>query len=649
MQIANQRDKPDRRDKRALGFSLLAVLLLVALASAVLMALASRVKLAGEETTPSGLRRNYSLYVTMRDRVRLAVDVWLPADYRAGERLPVLMRSTRYWRAVQPTLELRLRVLLHLAPPDALFAQQDKYFSKKRFVLVVSDMRGTGASEGDRYAEYSPDEIADLNELASWAASQPWSNGHVGSYGNSYEGNTAELTAISGNPVVRAKAPLYDDFDTMAGLARPGGVYDRGMMDAWSQWVLELDRNVLCRVSDPKGWRCWAHRLLQHEVKRTDDDRDGRQLAAILSKRKNPPLIQSLGSSMFRDDVFATTRGPMNLAQITPYGLRTQIEASHVPMMVWCGWMDAATADGALNRYRNFSNPQVVVIGAFTHGGGHGTDPLLGNFDPPNPPPEEQWRMQADFFDGLLRGETQSSIDPHIDYYTMGEGLWHSTKVWPPAGLQTQRLYFAVGRRLDNIAPNAEADADTYRVDYRATSGRHSRWLTQLGGAYVNFGDRAGEDATLLTYTGDPLTSDTEITGTPVLTMELASSASDGAVHAYLEDVSPEGRVTYLTEGIIRLINRETTKAVLPYEPLGPRHSYLRSDAAPMPPNQPQRVEFGMFSTSVLLRRGHRIRVALAGADRDNFELIPGGDPPQWSVYRDREHPSFIELPIRLR
>jgi putative CocE/NonD family hydrolase len=645
--MARMRIRPAGRGKRWFGKKLLAFLLLVAFGTAALLVLASRVKLAGEEITPSGLRRNYSLYVTMRDGIRLAVDVWLPADYHTGEHLPVLMRSTRYWRAIQPHLELRLRVLLHLTPPDILFSEQDQYFSQRRFVLLVSDMRGSGASEGERYSEYSPDEIADLGDLAAWAASQPWSNGHIGSYGSSYEGNTAELTAVSGIPAVRAEAPLYNDFDTLAGFARPGGVLNRGMMDPWSQWVYSLDRNVLCRLSDPKGWRCWVHRLLQHGVKHTDDDRDGRQLKAILSHRENPTAVQSLGASEFRDDMFATSKGPMNLARITPYGLRPQIEASKVPMMVWCGWMDAATSDGALNRYRNFSNQQVVILGAFTHGGGHGTDPLLGNVDPPNPPREEQWRIQADFFDGILRSEAPAKIESHIDYYTMGEGRWHSTTVWPPAGLQTQRLYFAADRKLEITAPSTEEAADRYRVDYWATSGKQSRWLTQLGGMYVNYGNRSGEDSKLLTYTGDSLPSDTEITGSPVLTVELSSSATDGAIHAYLEDVAPDGRVTYLTEGIIRLINRKMTQAPLPYEPLGPRHSYLRSDAAPMTADKPERVEFGMFATSVLLRKSHRIRVALAGADSDNFELIPGGDPPRWTVYRDREKPSFIDLPIK--
>jgi predicted acyl esterase len=85
------------RSKLRLGNMLLASAAFVAFSAGILLFVANRVKLTGEETRPSGLWRNYSLYVKIRDSTRLAVDVWLPADYHADEQLPVLMRSTRYW------------------------------------------------------------------------------------------------------------------------------------------------------------------------------------------------------------------------------------------------------------------------------------------------------------------------------------------------------------------------------------------------------------------------------------------------------------------------------------------------------------------------------------------------------------------------
>jgi uncharacterized protein len=85
------------------------------------------------------------------------------------------------------------------------------------------------------------------------------------------------------------------------------------------------------------------------------------------------------------------------------------------------------------------------------------------------------------------------------------------------------------------------------------------------------YADRAAEDNKLLTYTSVPLETDLEITGTTVLPIQMSSTTSDGAIYAYLEDVSPEGRVTYLDEGILRIIDRkEVDPKSFPYKPLGP-------------------------------------------------------------------------------
>jgi len=162
--------------------------------------------------------------------------------------------------------------------------------------------------------------------------------------------------------------------------------------------------------------------------------------------------------------------------------------------------------------------------------------------------------------------------------------------------------------------------------------------------------DRAAEDKKLLTYTSPPLDTDLEITGSPVLTLEMASTTSDGAIHAYLEDVSTEGLVTYLDEGVFRVIHRKLVDPKsLPYEPLGPAHSFLRTDAEPLTPGETVEIRFSLFSTSVLLHMGHRIRVALAGADASLFQRFPAEGTPTWTVYRDAQRASFVDLPARKR
>jgi hypothetical protein len=136
-------------------------------------------------------------------------------------------------------------------------------------------------------------------------------------------------------------------------------------------------------------------------------------------------------------------------------------------------------------------------------------------------------------------------------------------------------------------------------------------------------------------YTSEPLDTDLEITGTPVVTLEMSSSTSDGAVHAYLENVSPEGRVTHVDEGLLRVIDRkEVDPKSLPYLPIGPAHSFLRKDAEPLTPGEAATIRFSMYPTSVMLRKGHRIRVALAGADAGLFQRYPAEGTPTWTVYR---------------
>ena len=59
----------------------------------------------------------------------------------------------------------------------------------------MADARGSGASFGTRTGELSQREISDYGELIGWIAAQPWSNGRIGVYGGSYEGQAAELIA----------------------------------------------------------------------------------------------------------------------------------------------------------------------------------------------------------------------------------------------------------------------------------------------------------------------------------------------------------------------------------------------------------------------------------------------------------------------
>jgi putative CocE/NonD family hydrolase len=160
----------------------------------------------------------------------------------------------------------------------------------------------------------------------------------------------------------------------------------------------------------------------------------------------------------------------------------------------------------------------------------------------------------------------------------------------------------------------------------------------------VVYPDRADEDEKLLTYTSAPMETDVEITGNPVITLYVASTETDGAFHVYLEDVAPDDRVTYITEGIMRTIHRAESGA----RP-EPHHTFERADAAPMVPGEVTEIRFNLYATSVLIEKGHRIRIAIAGHDASVFARYPAAGTPVLTVQRNSVCPSHVELPMKVR
>lgn len=82
-----------------------------------------------------------------------------------------------------------------------------QFFNRHGCALVIADARGSGASFGVRTGEWSVDEIADMGHVIDWIEAQAWFNGRVGTFGNSYCGNTAFLAASTGRNALKVIAP----------------------------------------------------------------------------------------------------------------------------------------------------------------------------------------------------------------------------------------------------------------------------------------------------------------------------------------------------------------------------------------------------------------------------------------------------------
>jgi putative CocE/NonD family hydrolase len=584
--------------------------------------------------------RNQALYITMRDGVRIAVDVWLPHDLTAGTTIPTIMRATRYWRA-RGGRELE---------DDSNFAEGER-FNEAGYALVVVDARGSGASFGTRPFELSEAEVRDYGEVVDWIIAQPWSNQRVGAYGVSYAGNTAEMLAVNMHPAVKAVAPLFNDFDNFEHLVFPNGLLTIGFLKDWSDAVHAMDQNDTCSLAEVSGGECEDLRRRVPGVKPVDADTAGAMLAAAIREHAaNTRPFEAALEYEYRDDPF----GPFGERNVghrrSPSGHLPQIEASGVAMFIRAGWQDAATVNGTLGRYNTISNPQRVFIGPWDHGARNNADPFLPVDTPVQPSPDEQHEQLIEFFDTFLKQAGTGEMATSLTYYTLGAGEWRTTVEWPPPGLLERQWYFGPDGRLVREAPAGEQGSDGYTVDYSATTGTHNRWFTNGGAGDVIYPDRRDEDRKLLTYTSAPMERDVEITGHPIVTLFVTSTHTDGAFIVYLEDVAPDGRVTYITEGQLRAVMRRVSSEPARYRKYGPHHSELRADAMPLVPGEVAELRFDLWATSVLIKRGHHIRLAVAGADNDSFLRYPkDGGVPTITVLRNGAHASRITLPVKNR
>ncbi len=581
-----------------------------------------------------------SLYLTMRDGVRLAVEVVLPRNLPPGVRIPALLSQTRYWR----DMELRAPFRWFLAADDLNldFGRFKPFFTGQGYGLVLVDVRGTGASFGTWPHPWPEDSVWDAAEIVDWIVAQPWCNGRVGGYGISYVGTTAELLAVPNHPAVKALIPMFNHPDAYTDIAFPGGVLNERFMRVWSSFNQVLDRNL---IPPELGL---AARLLVTGVRPVDGD-EGRQAlaAAIRAHARNGDVYAMARQVTCRDE-----RHPVlgvSVDEMAVHRFKEQIERSGAALFGWGSWLDAGTADAVLRRFLTFGNAQRAVIGAWEHGGRFHASPYRSARRRADPRLPAQWGEMLRFFDAYLKdADNGVRSEKVLYYYTLGEETWKQTDVWPPRGTTTWRWYLAENRTLSPDRPLAEAGADPYTVDFAATTGEYNRWW-EIGGILnhtVTYPNRAREDGRLLTYTSPPLAGDIEISGYPVVTLYVTSTAPDGVLYVYLEDVDEGGRVTYITEGQLRVIHRRVSDEPSPYNLQVPYHSFKERDARPLVPGEIAEICFGLLPTSVLVRRGHRLRLAIAGHDEGTFVRIPAQGTPVITVARNSRYASCLDLPV---
>lgn len=556
-----------------------------------------------------------SHYIAMPDGVKLAADVHLPENYTEG-KLPVLIQFERYWRSSIDRKDKDAPIKLY---------GRDKLFIENGYAIVIVDTRGTGASFGTRLSEYSPEEVMDAKTVVDWVIGQSWSNGSVGSYGTSYTGTTAELLCATKHPAVKAVIPGWSDFDLYRSPVRPYGLVASKFIKKWGMYVRLLDRNRAL--------------LLGSSIRPVVEDS---LKPALADHKDNMRVYKETKKGEYRD----TQIGEFDYEKCSVVHWKKEIEESNIPMLVLTSWMDAGTAEGTIQRLEHFSNPQKVVMMSTAHGGWCNASPFSvgDSLLYPIPLMDLQNQLQLDFFDYYLKGIDKGVEEwPLIYYFNMGQEEFKKSEEWPISGTTETNFYFQKNGGLSQNLPIEQDAKDSYKVDFGVYTSENNRWTTQMEGPVKNLNDRNEMDERMLVYTSEPATEDIQITGTPVVRLKMTSTLEDGAVLVYLEDVDENGKSTYITEGGLRLIHR---KEAVQTDTQFNMHSFNGKDAAPMVPGEVSEVAFKLWPTSVLIKKGHSIRIAIAGADKSIFDRTPKHGTPTYEIMRNATQLSFVSLPI---
>lgn len=573
-----------------------------------------------------------SQYITMRDGVKIAIDLYLPKGLEQGKKIPAIMMQTRYVRAME--FKKPFHVMLH-----GRYDSTIEYFIKHGYAWVYVDARGSGASFGTRPHPYSDAETKDGAEIASWIAKQPWSNGKIGLWGNSYDAGSLLYMLTNRHQAVKAAMPRFAMFDSYSEVVFPGGIHLVWLTDIWGRLAKALDKNKIWEFIGNEA------KLAVKGTKPVDEDEDREQLAEAVKQHVTNGNIKKLPEGIvFRDDP-SPMDNEIKVDDISPAAIMTEINSANVPTYFYSGWFDAAFVLSEIHLFMNSTiDNKKLTLGPWDHGGWTN----ISHYARKKKPYFDSDYESKRFFDRYLK-DVNNNIDKEkpVHYYTLGEGKWKSADTWPPKGGVTVPMYFGENNTLKKEKPKNHHGYDEYKVTYDTGTGKTSRWvsLVNIKHKKIQYKHRKREDNKLLVYDSAPLQKNMEVTGHPVVYLQVTSTADDGNFFVYLEDIDEKGKVHYVTEGMLRAIHRKVSNDKAPYITPVPYRTFLREDAMPLVKNEVAELEFALLPVSYQFKKGHKIRISIAGADKDHFVNNPE-EPPTIRMYRNSVYPSRIDLPV---
>lgn len=564
--------------------------------------------------------------VRMRDGIHVVLSLQLPEGN--GPFPVILMKS------------LDRRRVIDRPGPQALLAAG--------YAFASADARGRFDSEGVFDPTYGAQDGRDMQDTVEWLAGQSWCDGNVGTYGASHQAYYQISMSKEGKPAhLRAMA-------TWTGGYRGGRTEGAG--PPLSGGVTPLGTTLI-----------WLPNEAGETLERLEKEgQDMKEAHAVLQRMRTHPR-----------ETFEHL--PLLEAPITRYGklkelleYRLQRNALpddgvpspdpkdvHTPTFHEAGWYDHAAwaqIEGFNNLRKGASTPQAragqhIVLGPWPHG--MVFQDRLGDiyFGPTaNNAGSGLDRLQVRFFDKYVRGR---AVDvPHVTYFVMGANEWKTSDTWPPAGVKRTRFYLhSKGKAnavtgdgsLSLVAPKSERP-DRYLYDPERpvpTLGGALDWQLNLPGMIAGPIEQSPVErrSDVLCYTTAPFDRDVEISGPMVLNLFASTSAKDADFVAKVTEVHADGRSYNIQEGVLRLSGRD-----------------LKGAKQPVTAGEVYELRIGVGHTSILIRKGHALRLQVTSSNFPMWDRNMGTDNPagvdakgvkaDQTVFHTDGRASYLELPV---
>lgn len=553
--------------------------------------------------------------VVMSDGVRLDVDIRRPAGQdgtAARGKFPVIVTQTPY----------------NKNSPQLNFASD--YLVQRGYVQVISDVRGTGGSEGG-WDSFGPLEQLDGKTLVEWAGAQPWSNGRIGLAGASYGAINQLLTAAQQPKGLKAIFPIVPSADTYRDIVGSGGQVNTSFIPLWLGLVTGTSGlPPTYAAKDPVGA---ALAIASH-------------LSNVSSFQGRTVYQSMLGGTTAFDGPFYATRSTIN-----------KISRVKVPAFVVGGWFDLFQRGEPMiyQALRKQGNPTRLLMGPWTHlQGSQGAGlPVDGV------PSLDELRLR--WFDHYVRDIKDPGLDrdvPQVSYFDNALGHYKTATSWPPAGTSYKTLNLGgvatVGATAGTLGAASGTGSDMF--PYLPVTGACTRSTLQwTAGAFMGTpcdSDNSANDRFGLSY-DLPVTKPVKLAGSFAARLFVSTTGKDGQLTARVEDVDPTGKANQLTAGwqVLSLRDLDAAKSEKSDGLITrPWHPFTKDSVQSVTPGKVMEVWVEIFGSATTIASGHHLRLSIQAADTPHLSAplpqLADTAGSMLTVVHDAAHPSQLVIPI---